>query len=208
MTEFSFDGAVAVVTGGAGGIGRALAARLAAEGARVAIVDLDSRAGEMVAAGRRRAPSRTADVEATGRRAQDGGRGRERPRPDRHLLLQRWHGLGWGTRRGGEQGPAGGFTPWPHSRQGRRPRWATDNGQGTRDHGVRGGLLMMMQSAPYTVTTRRGGHRGMVGGQRRRRGGPSSTASAPKASAPRSVSSDPEERLRWLRAGPSSSPPK
>lgn len=50
MTEIQFAGAVAVVTGGAGGIGQAIAARLAAEGCRVAVVDLDSAAAERVAA--------------------------------------------------------------------------------------------------------------------------------------------------------------
>ena len=41
MTETRFDGQVAVVTGGAGGLGRALAARLLSDGARVALVDKD-----------------------------------------------------------------------------------------------------------------------------------------------------------------------
>jgi NAD(P)-dependent dehydrogenase (short-subunit alcohol dehydrogenase family) len=50
MTGIDLDGAVAVVTGGAGGIGRALTARLAAEGARVAVVDLDGAAAERAAA--------------------------------------------------------------------------------------------------------------------------------------------------------------
>ena len=52
MTGFSeFGGAVAVVTGGAGGIGRALASRLASDGARVAVVDLSGAAAEAAAAG-------------------------------------------------------------------------------------------------------------------------------------------------------------
>jgi len=46
-----FEGRVAVVTGGARGIGAATAARLAAEGASVAVLDLDERAADRAAAG-------------------------------------------------------------------------------------------------------------------------------------------------------------
>src|SRR6478609_6600171 len=45
-----FDGRIAIVTGGASGIGRASAERLAAEGAQVVIADVDGDAGEHVAA--------------------------------------------------------------------------------------------------------------------------------------------------------------
>src|SRR4051794_18245635 len=45
-----FEGRVALVTGGASGIGQATAARLAAEGATVVIADLDVEAGERTTA--------------------------------------------------------------------------------------------------------------------------------------------------------------
>ena len=50
MTGTRFDGQVAIVTGGAGGLGRALAARLLKDGARVALVDRDEAQLERVSA--------------------------------------------------------------------------------------------------------------------------------------------------------------
>jgi NAD(P)-dependent dehydrogenase (short-subunit alcohol dehydrogenase family) len=49
MTTKELDGKVAIVTGGAGGIGRATAQLLAAEGARVMVADVDVDAGQEVA---------------------------------------------------------------------------------------------------------------------------------------------------------------
>ena len=57
VSDIDFASAVAVVTGGAGGIGSALAARFASEGTRVAVVDLDQHAAEATAA---RFPGRSA----------------------------------------------------------------------------------------------------------------------------------------------------
>ena len=50
MTEARFEGRVALVSGAASGIGRATALRLAGEGARVVVTDLQDEAGEAVAA--------------------------------------------------------------------------------------------------------------------------------------------------------------
>lgn len=50
-TEARFAGTMALVTGGASGIGRAVAERIAREGADVAILDKNGDAAQTVAAG-------------------------------------------------------------------------------------------------------------------------------------------------------------
>ena len=47
--DFRLDGAVALVTGGASGIGAAIAAALSAKGARIAVVDLNEAGAAEVA---------------------------------------------------------------------------------------------------------------------------------------------------------------
>jgi NAD(P)-dependent dehydrogenase (short-subunit alcohol dehydrogenase family) len=49
LADTGFDGAVVLITGGASGIGRAAARRLAGQGAHVVIADLDEEAGREVA---------------------------------------------------------------------------------------------------------------------------------------------------------------
>ncbi len=64
------DGKVAIVTGGASGIGAATARRFVAEGARVVIADLNDEAGEGVARGLGAAAAyRHADVRPSPSRA-------------------------------------------------------------------------------------------------------------------------------------------
>ena len=60
-----FETRLAVVTGGASGIGRGIVERLAAEGARVAIVDIDGEAAPRAAAEARATPAATRPTSAS-----------------------------------------------------------------------------------------------------------------------------------------------
>ena len=62
MSDFRFNEAVAVVTGGAGGIGQAIATQLSQEGCQVAVVDLHLDAALLVADGIPNAIGLAADV--------------------------------------------------------------------------------------------------------------------------------------------------
>ncbi len=154
MSEFDFSGAVAVVTGGAGGIGRALGLRLSAEGCRVAVVDLDREAAERAASEIPDAIGLAADVgdrsavrgmveEVESRFgpidiycsnagiATGGGLGED----DDWDLSWRVHGMAH-----------------VHAARSVLPGM-TDRGRGVMViTASAAGLLMMMQSAPYTVT--------------------------------------------------------
>ena len=66
-----FDGKVLVVTGGGGGIGRAVAERFASEGARVALVDVDIAGLEQTADAVRRAGGESLVIRADVTRADD-----------------------------------------------------------------------------------------------------------------------------------------
>jgi NAD(P)-dependent dehydrogenase (short-subunit alcohol dehydrogenase family) len=154
MTEIDLDGAVAVVTGGAGGIGTALTARLTAEGARVAVVDLDLAAAEAAAAAFPGAIGLAADVGDAA--AVDG------------MVAQVTSRLGpidvycsnAGVATGGGLGEQ---TDWEqswrvhgmahvHAARAVLPEM-TARGSGVLEiTASAAGLLMMMQSAPYTVT--------------------------------------------------------
>ncbi|MBV9601683.1 MAG: SDR family oxidoreductase [Chloroflexi bacterium] len=64
MTESSFDGQVAIVTGAAGGIGSAVARRLLRDGARVALVDINADQLEAVRAHLKAESERTLPITA------------------------------------------------------------------------------------------------------------------------------------------------
>jgi NAD(P)-dependent dehydrogenase (short-subunit alcohol dehydrogenase family) len=149
-----FEGKVAVVTGGAGGIGAALATRLAAGGARVAVVDLDPAASEATAAtfdgglGLGVDVTDEAAVAAAVRRVEDGlgpidiycsnagiGGGRGLGSDDEWARTWAVHGMAH-----------------VYAARAVLPAMAARRSGDFVVTASAAGLLMMMQSAPYTVT--------------------------------------------------------
>lgn len=154
MSEFEFSGAVAVVTGGAGGIGRALGLRLAAEGCRVALVDVDRDAAEQAA---------TEIPDAIGLAADVGDRSAVRgmvEEVESRLGPIDIYCSNAGVATGGGLGEDDAWDlSWRvhgmahvHAARSVVPGM-TDRGRGAMVvTASAAGLLMMMQSAPYTVT--------------------------------------------------------
>ena len=154
MSEFDFETTVAVVTGGAGGIGRALGARLADEGCRVALVDLDRAAAEAAAAEIPDAVGLGADVgdRAAVRAMVDEVEGRLGP------IDLYCSNAGVATPGGLADEDAWELSWRVHGMAHVHAAWAVLPGMTERGRGAfvvtasAAGLLMMMQSAPYTVT--------------------------------------------------------
>jgi NAD(P)-dependent dehydrogenase (short-subunit alcohol dehydrogenase family) len=154
MAEFVFDGAVAVVTGGAGGIGKALASKLTAEGARVALVDLDLGAAQAAASELKGAIGLSADVgdyEAVGAMVDE---------VERRLgpIDVYCSNAGVATGAGLGEDDAWDLSWRVHGMAHVHASRTVVPGMVARGSGAMvitasaAGLLMMMQSAPYTVT--------------------------------------------------------
>jgi NAD(P)-dependent dehydrogenase (short-subunit alcohol dehydrogenase family) len=154
MTDMDLDGAVAVVTGGAGGIGTALTARLAAEGARVAVVDLDQAAAEAAAAAFPGAIGLAADVgdgTAVNRMVAEVA-SRLGPIDVYCSNAGVATGGGLGEEKDWEQSWRVHAMAHVHAARAVLPEM-TERGSGVLViTASAAGLLLMMQSAPYTVT--------------------------------------------------------
>jgi NAD(P)-dependent dehydrogenase (short-subunit alcohol dehydrogenase family) len=154
MTDWDFAGSVAAVIGGAGGIGRALGARFAEEGCRLALLDRQAGPVQAVAQGIPRAIGVVADV---GDRASLGGAVEE--------VEARLGPIdGYCSNAGVPAGSAlGEDEDWDlswrvHAMAHVQAARLVLPGMVERGHGAMvitasaAGLLLMMQSAPYTVT--------------------------------------------------------
>jgi NAD(P)-dependent dehydrogenase (short-subunit alcohol dehydrogenase family) len=154
MSGFDFDGSVAVVTGGASGIGLALATKLTALGSRVAVVDIKATPAEEAAAGLVGSIAVTCDV---GDRAAVRGMVEQvEARLGPVDIYCSNAGLGTG-------GGLGEDEAWErswrvHAMAHVHAARAVVPGMLDRGRGAfvvtasAAGLLMLMQSAPYTVT--------------------------------------------------------
>ncbi len=154
MSDFNFAGAVAVVTGGASGIGRAMAARIAAEGSRIVIVDVRPGEAEAAAAQIPGAMGLTADVgDAAAVQAMVA-------RVEADLGPVGVYCSNAGVLGGGQLGDDEAWQQtWRvHGMAHVYAARAVMPGMQARGSGVMvitasaAGLLMLMQSAPYTVT--------------------------------------------------------
>lgn len=154
MSEFDFTGAVAVVTGGAGGIGRALAARLAEEGCRVAVADLDAGAAEAAAAEIPGAIGLAADVgeRADVRRLVEEVEARLGPIDIYCSNAGIATGGGLGDEEDWERSWRVHGMAHVHAARSVLPGMTERNRGAVVITASAAGLLMMMQAAPYTVT--------------------------------------------------------
>lgn len=154
MSKLVVEGAVVVVTGGAGGIGRALGQRFAAAGARVALADLDLAAAEAAAAELPGAVGLAADVGDGAAVEALVGQVEDRLGPIDIYCSNAGVASGEGL---------GGLDAWElswrvhglahvHAARSVLPGMVARGSGAMVVTASAAGLLMMMQSAPYTVT--------------------------------------------------------
>jgi NAD(P)-dependent dehydrogenase (short-subunit alcohol dehydrogenase family) len=154
VSDFGFERSVAVVTGGAGGIGRAVASRLAEEGCRVVIVDLDRDAAEAAAGGVPGALGLAADVGSADavRSMVDDVERRVGPVEIYCSNAGVVTGPGLGDDEAWSAGWLVHVMAHVHAARVVLPGMAQRNRGAFVVTASAAGLLMMMQSAPYTVT--------------------------------------------------------
>jgi NAD(P)-dependent dehydrogenase (short-subunit alcohol dehydrogenase family) len=148
------QGSVAVVTGGGSGIGAAVATRLAAEGARVAVVDLDAGKAEAVAAGLEGAVGLGVDVTDREAVASMVERVRAELGPVAVYCSNAGIAVGGGLGEDEDWARSWAVHGMAHVHAARivMPQMAERGSGAFVVTASAAGLLAMMQSAPYTVT--------------------------------------------------------